>query len=111
MEKIWKEKNRFTTSRSRYFITKIETMKIERKKRSATFYKESCLAVSDTKRPWEKQKDLCRIFCTKLYKKFSSCRSRVNVQLPNYSNMPISINKKPIAMAEFWWGDSPKSRK
>ena len=72
------------------FITKIETMKTEKEKTFCHFYKESCLSSFRYSTPMEKQK-IYVVFLHKLYKNFL-LPEPVNVQLPNYSNMPISIN-------------------
>lgn len=89
MEKIWKEKIASLQAEADTFITKIETMKIERKKRSATLQRKLFEQFQILNAHGE-TKDLCRIL-HKLYKNFL-LPEPVNVQLPNYSNMPISIN-------------------
>lgn len=89
MEKMWKEKIASLQAEADTFITKIETMKIERKKRSATLQRK-LLEQFQILNARGETKDLCRIL-HKLYKNFLQPEP-VNVLLPNYSSMPISIN-------------------
>ena len=89
MEKMWKEKIASLQAEADTFITKIETMKIERKKRSATLQRK-LFEQFQILTPVEKQK-IYVVFLHKLYKNFLQPEP-VNVLLPNYSSMPISIN-------------------
>ena len=71
---MWKEKIASLQAEADTFITKIETMKIERKKRSATLQRK-LFGQFQILTPMEKQK-IYVVFLHKLYKKISSCRSR-----------------------------------
>lgn len=105
MEKYGK-KNRFTTSRSRYFHHKIETMKIERKKRSATLQRKLFEQFQILNAHGE-TKDLCRIFAQTI-QKFPPAGAG-ECAAPKLLQYAYKHQLKPIAMAEFWWGDSPKA--
>lgn len=89
MEKMWKEKIASLQAEADTFITKIETMKIERKKRSATLQRKLFEQFQILNARGE-TKDLCRIFAQTIQNFLQP--EPVNVLLPNYSSMPISIN-------------------
>ena len=67
MEKIWKEKIASLQAEADTFITKIETMKIERKKRSATLQRKLFEQFQILNAHGE-TKDLCRIFAQTIQK-------------------------------------------
>ena len=93
-------KNRFTTSRGRYFITKIETMKTERKKRSATLQRKLFEQFQILNAHGE-TKDLCRIFAQTI-QKFPPAGAG-ECAAPKLLQYAYKHQLKPIAMAEFWW--------
>ena len=82
-------KNRFTTSRSRYFHHKNRNDEDRKEKRSATLQRKLFEQFQILNAHGE-TKDLCRIFAQTIQNFLLP--EPVNVQLPNYSNMPISIN-------------------
>lgn len=106
MEKIWKEKIASLQAEADTFITKIETMKIERKKRSATLQRKLFEQFQILNAHGE-TKDLCRIFAQTI-QKFPPAGAG-ECAAPKLLQYAYKHQLKPIAMAEFWWGDSPKA--
>ena len=106
MKKIWKEKIASLQTEADTFITKIETMKIERKKRSATLQRKLFEQFQILNAHGE-TKDLCRIFAQTI-QKFPPAGAG-ECAAPKLLQYAYKHQLKPIAMAEFWWGDSPKA--
>ncbi len=106
MEKIWKEKIASLQAEADTFITKIETMKTERKKRSATLQRKLFEQFQILNAHGE-TKDLCRIFAQTI-QKFPPAGAG-ECAAPKLLQYAYKHQLKPIAMAEFWWGDSPKN--
>ena len=106
MEKMWKEKIASLQAEADTFITKIETMKIERKKRSATLQRKLFEQFQILNARGE-TKDLCRIFAQTI-QKFPPAGAG-ECAAPKLLQYAYKHQLKPIAMAEFWWGDSPKA--
>ena len=106
MEKIWKEKIASLQAEADTFITKIETMNIERKKRSATLQRKLFEQFQILNAHGE-TKDLCRIFAQTI-QKFPPAGAG-ECAAPKLLQYAYKHQLKPIAMAEFWWGDSPKA--
>ena len=106
MEKIWKEKIASLQAEADTFITKIETMKTERKKRSATLQRKLFEQFQILNAHGE-TKDLCRIFAQTI-QKFPPAGAG-ECAAPKLLQYAYKHQLKPIAMAEFWWGDSPKA--
>ena len=106
MEKMWKEKIASLQAEADTFITKIETMKIERKKRSATLQRKLFEQFQILNARGE-TKDLCRIFAQTI-QKFPPAGAG-ECAAPKLLQYAYKHQLKPIAMAEFWWGDSPKN--
>ena len=106
MEKMWKEKIASLQAEADTFITKIETMKIERKKRSATLQRKLFEQFQILNAHGE-TKDLCRIFAQTI-QKFPPAGAG-ECAAPKLLQYAYKHQLKPIAMAEFWWGDSPKA--
>ena len=106
MEKMWKEKIASLQAEADTFITKIETMKIERKKRSATLQRKLFEQFQILNARGE-TKDLCRIFAQTI-QKFPPAGAG-ECAAPKLLQYAYKHQLKPIAMAEFWWGESPKT--
>lgn len=106
MEKMWKEKIASLQAEADTFITKIETMKIERTKRSATLQRKLFEQFQILNARGE-TKDLCRIFAQTI-QKFPPAGAG-ECAAPKLLQYAYKHQLKPIAMAEFWWGDSPKA--
>ena len=106
MKKIWKEKIASLQTEADTFITKIETMKTERKKRSATLQRKLFEQFQILNAHGE-TKDLCRIFAQTI-QKFPPAGAG-ECAAPKLLQYAYKHQLKPIAMAEFWWGDSPKA--
>ena len=103
-------KNRFTTSRSRYFHHKNRNDEDRKeKKRSATLQRKLFEQFQILNAHGE-TKDLCRIFAQTIQKNFL-LPEPVNVQLPKLLQYAYKHQLKPIAMAEFWWGRFSKKQK
>ena len=100
MEKIWKEKIASLQAEADTFITKIETMKTERKKRSATLQRKLFEQFQILNAHGE-TKDLCRIFAQTI-QKFPPAGAG-ECAAPKLLQYAYKHQLKPIAMAEFWW--------
>ena len=81
-------------------------MKIERKKRSATLQRKLFEQFQILNAHGE-TKDLCRIFAQTI-QKFPPAGAG-ECAAPKLLQYAYKHQLKPIAMAEFWWGDSPKA--
>ena len=106
MERMWKEKITSLQAEADAFTTKIEAMKVERKKRSATLQQKLFEQFHILNARGE-TKDLCCIF-EQTTQKFPPAGAG-ECAAPKLLQYAYQHQLKPIAMAEFWWGDSPKA--
>lgn len=106
LERSWKEQIDELRSRERIFVSQIEDLKRERKTRSATLQQRlfEQFRILDA---WGKVKDLCEIFAPTLQK--TPPAGAGECAAPKLLQYAFTHGFEPIAMAEFWWGESPKT--
>lgn len=106
LERTWKEKIALLQKEADTFTTQIETMKAERKNRSAALQQKlfeqfrMLNALGETK-------NLCDIFEHTIQKVPPAGAGECAA--PKLLQYAYLHQLKPIAMAEFWWGNSPKT--
>lgn len=106
LERTWKEKIALLQKEADTFTTQIETMKAERKNRSAVLQQKlfeqfrMLNALGETK-------NLCDIFEHTIPKVPPAGAGECAA--PKLLQYAYLHQLKPIAMAEFWWGNSPKT--
>lgn len=91
--------------RIKYFTNQIDTLKEERKMRSATLQKLLFEAYIVTNANGEKE-SIWNIFQNYLH--IAPPGGTGECAAPKLLQYAYLNNLKPLAMAEFWWGDSPK---
>ena len=106
MERMWKEKITSLQIKIDAFTTKIETMKAERKRRSAALQQKLFKQFRMLNARGE-IKDLCCIFEQTIQKVPPAGAGECAA--PKLLQYAYLHQLKPIAMAEFWWGNSPKA--
>ncbi len=106
LERYWKKRISDLHERVDVYEKKIERLKVERKRRSAALQKElfAQLKILNARR---EIKDLCTIFEEEVHKippaGAGECAAPKLLQYAYLNHL------EPVAMAEFWWGDSPKT--
>ncbi|MDE6181562.1 MAG: RNA pseudouridine synthase, partial [Phocaeicola sp.] len=106
MEKAWKEKTAPLQAEADAFSIRIEELKAERKKRSAALQQRLFGQFRMMNARGEKM-DLCQIFEQTAQKVPPAGAGECAA--PKLLQYAYLHGLKPIAMAEFWWGESPKT--
>ncbi|WP_294472891.1 RluA family pseudouridine synthase [uncultured Bacteroides sp.] len=105
-ERKWKEQLSELNNEILGFETEIERLKTERKERSATLQRKLFEQFRMLNARGE-VKDLCTIFKQTVHK--IPPAGAGECALPKLLQYAYLHQLKPLAMAEFWWGESPKS--
>lgn len=106
LERKWKERLSEIESEIDDFEKKVESLKTERKERSAALQRKlfEQFGMLNTK---GEVKDLCTIFEQTVQK--TPPAGAGECALPKLLQYAYLHQMRPLAMAEFWWGDSPKN--
>ncbi len=106
LERYWKKRISDLHERVDAYEKEIERFKVERKRRSAALQKE-LFAQFKILNVRGEIKDLCTIFEEEVHKippaGAGECAAPKLLQYAYLNHL------EPVAMAEFWWGDSPKT--
>lgn len=105
-ERKWKEQLSELKAEILRFETEIEKLKAERKERSAALQRKLFEQFRMLNAKGE-VKDLCTIFEQTIHK--IPPAGAGECALPKLLQYAYLHQLKPLAMAEFWWGESPKS--
>ena len=106
LEKKWKKRLEEFETETRHFETEIEQLKTERKERSAALQRKLFEQFRMLNARGE-VKDLYTIFEQTVQKVPPAGAGEC--ALPKLLQYAYLHQLKPLAMAEFWWGDSPKN--
>ena len=106
LEKEWKKRLEELETETRHFETEIEQLKTERKERSAALQRKLFEQFRMLNARGE-MKDLYTIFEQTVQKVPPAGAGEC--ALPKLLQYAYLHQLKPLAMAEFWWGDSPKN--
>lgn len=106
MERFWKEKTASVQDRIFAYEDRIQELKAERKVRSATLQQKLFEQFSMLNYRGE-ERDLCDIFKQTVHK--TPPAGAGECAAPKLLQQAYLHHWKPIAMAEFWWGASPKT--
>lgn len=106
MERAWKEQINTLREEIAKYETKLEELKAERKKRSAALQQRLFEQFRILNAKGE-VKDLCVIFEQAVHKVPPGGAGEC--ALPKLLQYAYLHQLKPVAMAEFWWGNSPKN--
>ncbi|KAB6407361.1 RNA pseudouridine synthase [Bacteroides xylanisolvens] len=106
LEKEWKKRLEQLETETRHFETEIEQLKTERKERSAALQRKLFEQFRMLNARGE-VKDLYTIFEQTVQKVPPAGAGEC--ALPKLLQYAYLHQLKPLAMAEFWWGDSPKN--
>lgn len=106
LERSWKERIDHLRSKEERFISEIEGLKQERKARSAALQQKLFEQFHILNARGE-VKDLCEIFAPTVQK--TPPAGAGECAAPKLLQYAFLHELKPVAMAEFWWGDSPKA--
>ena len=106
LEKKWKKRLEELETETRHFETEIEQLKTERKERSAALQRKLFEQFRMLNARGE-VKDLYTIFEQTVQKVPPAGAGEC--ALPKLLQYAYLHQLKPLAMAEFWWGDSPKN--
>lgn len=106
MERTWKERINTLREEVAKYETKLEELKAERKRRSATLQQRLFEQFRILNAKGE-VKDLCVIFEQTVHKVPPAGTGEC--ALPKLLQYAYLHQLKPVAMAEFWWGNSPKN--
>lgn len=106
LEKEWKRQVEELEAEVTRFESEIERMKMERKERSAAL-QERLFEQFRMLNAKGEVKDLCTIFEETVHKLPPGGAGEC--ALPKLLQYAYLHQLKPLAMAEFWWGDSPKN--
>lgn len=106
LEKEWKRQVEELEAEVTRFESEIERMKMERKERSAAL-QERLFEQFRMLNAKGEVKDLCTIFEETVHKLPPGGTGEC--ALPKLLQYAYLHQLKPLAMAEFWWGDSPKN--
>lgn len=106
LERGWKERIKTLEEEVITFETEIEKLKNERKQRSAALQQKLFEQFRMLNAKGE-IKDLCTIFEQTVHK--IPPAGAGECALPKLLQYAYLHQLKPLAMAEFWWGDSPKT--
>lgn len=106
LERYWKEQISEIKTELESFSSQIEALKAERRNRSAALQQKLFQQFNFLNAKWE-TKNLCAIFEETVQKTppagAGECAAPKLLQYAYLSGL------SPIAMAEFWWGESPKT--
>ena len=105
-EKAWKKRLEELEAEVNRFKSEIESLKAERKERSAALQQKLFGQFRMLNAKGE-VKDLCTIFEQTVRK--APPAGAGECALPKLLQYAYLHQLKPLAMAEFWWGDSPKN--
>lgn len=106
MEKEWKKRQEEAEAEVAGFGREIERLKTERKERSAAL-QEKLFGQFRMLNGNGEVKDLCTIFAETVHRLPPGGAGEC--ALPKLLQHAYLNRLKPLAMAEFWWGDSPKN--
>lgn len=106
LERKWKERLSEIESEVDDFEKKVESLKSERKERSAALQQKLFEQFGMLNAKGE-VKDLCTIFEQTVQK--TPPAGAGECALPKLLQYAYLHQMRPLAMAEFWWGDSPKN--
>ena len=106
LERGWKERIKTLEKEIATFETETDKLKTERKKRSAALQQKLFEQFRMLNARGE-IKDLCTIFEQTVHK--TPPAGAGECALPKLLQYAYLHQLKPLAMAEFWWGDSPKN--
>ncbi len=106
LEKEWKRRLEEFETEARHFEAEIERLKTERKERSAALQQKLFEQFRMLNAKGE-VKDLCTIFEETVRKVPPAGAGEC--ALPKLLQYAYLHQLKPLAMAEFWWGNSPKN--
>ena len=106
LEKVWKKRLEELETEVKHFDIEIERLKTERKERSATLQRKLFEQFRMLNAQGE-VKDLYTIF-EQMVQKVPPAGAG-ECALPKLLQYAYLHQLKPLAMAEFWWGDSPKN--
>lgn len=106
LERKWKERLSEIESEIDDFEKKVESLKTERKERSAALQQKLFEQFGMLNAKGE-VKDLCTIFEQTVQK--TPPAGAGECALPKLLQYAYLHQMRPLAMAEFWWGDSPKN--
>lgn len=106
LERKWKERLSEIESEIDDFEKKVESLKTERKERSAALQRKLFEQFGMLNAKGE-VKDLCTIFEQTVQK--TPPAGAGECALPKLLQYAYLHQMRPLAMAEFWWGNSPKS--
>ena len=105
-EKAWKKRLEELEAEVNRFKSEIERLKAERKEISASL-QHNLFGQFRMLNAKGEVKDLCTIFEQTVRKAPPACAGEC--ALPKLLQYAYLHQLKPLAMAEFWWGDSPKN--
>lgn len=106
MERQWKERISALKEQANTFATRIEALKAERKTRSAAL-QQKLFGQFKMLNARGEVKDLCDIFSQTVQK--TPPAGAGECAAPKLLQWAYLNNLRPVAMAEFWWGVSPKT--
>lgn len=106
MERQWKERISALQEQANTFATRIEALKAERKTRSAAL-QQKLFGQFKMLNARGEVKDLCDIFSQTVQK--TPPAGAGECAAPKLLQWAYLNNLRPVAMAEFWWGVSPKT--
>lgn len=106
MEQAWKSRIASLEEEAKRFTEKIETLKAERKKRSAALQQKLFKQFKMLDNRGE-ARDLCDIFAETVHK--TPPAGAGECAAPKLLQYAYLHHLHPVAMAEFWWGASPKT--
>lgn len=106
MERAWKERIIAIQEEIAQYETKLEELKAERKRRSAAL-QQKLFEQFEMLNAKGEVKDLCVIFEQTVHKVPPAGAGEC--ALPKLLQYAYLHHLKPLAMAEFWWGNSPKN--
>lgn len=105
-EHAWKEKTAALQAQADNRLKQIQNLKAERKRRSAALQQEIFAQFKMLNRRGE-YKNLCEIFEQTVHKTPPAGAGECTA--PKLLQQAYLHGWKPLAMAEFWWGESPKT--
>ena len=106
LERTWKEQINTLQNEVSDFETKIQQLKAERKTRSAAL-QQQLFEQFKMLNSWGEVKTLCEIFGQTVHK--TPPAGAGECAAPKLLQQAYLHDWEPIAMAEFWWGASPKT--
>ena len=106
LERAWKERTAILQTQAESQLKQIQNLKAERKRRSAILQQKLFAQFKILNRRGE-YKNLCEIFEETVHK--TPPAGAGECAAPKLLQQAYLHGWKPLAMAEFWWGDSPKT--